>query len=67
VHSSFDILKKNPDGNFLQVEAANDLLSANARIKDLIRISPGEYVARPKLHDFIPARLSRFRIDARRE
>jgi len=67
VHSSFDILKKNPNGSFLRVEAVNDLDSANARIKDLIRISPGEYVARPELHDIIPAGSSRFRIDARRE
>jgi hypothetical protein len=68
VHSSFDILKKNPDGSFLPVEAVNDLDSANTRIKDLIKISSGQnVVVEQRIHDVNPARSSRFRIDPRRE
>ena len=44
MYSPFDILKKEPIGSFLWFEAVNDLESANGRIKDLVGLSPGEYV-----------------------
>ena len=40
MHSSFDILKKNPEGSFCRFEAVNDLASANIRIKELTTSSP---------------------------
>jgi hypothetical protein len=43
-NSPFDILKKKPEGSFRWFEAVNDLESANIRIKELIALSPGEYV-----------------------
>jgi hypothetical protein len=68
VHSSFDILKKNPEGSFCRFEAVNDLASANIRIKDLTTLSPGEYVVLDqRTHHVIPAGPSSFWVDARRE
>jgi hypothetical protein len=68
MYSSFDILKKKPDGSFRWFEAANDLESANIRIDELIVLSPGEYVVfDQRTHNIIPADRSGFRFDARRE
>jgi hypothetical protein len=44
MHSPFDILKKKPEGSFRWFEAVNDLESANIRIKELVALSPSEYV-----------------------
>jgi hypothetical protein len=44
MHSPFDILMKNPEGSFRMFEVAKDLESANVRIKQLLALSPGEYV-----------------------
>jgi len=68
MHSPFDILKKKPEGCFRSLETANDLESANVRIKELLALSPGEYVVldqRP--HNDLAAGRSSFRVDARRE
>ena len=44
MHSPFDILKKQPEGSFCRFEGVNDLASANILIKELLALSPGEYV-----------------------
>jgi hypothetical protein len=68
MHSPFDILKKKPEGSFRRFEAANDLESANVRIKELVALSPGEYVVLDqRTHNDIAAGGSSFWIDARRE
>jgi len=46
----------------------NDLESANIRIKELIALSPGEYVVfDQRTHNVIPADPSSIRLDARSE
>jgi hypothetical protein len=69
VHSPFEILKKEPDGSFLWFEAVNDLESANCRIKDLVGLSPGEYVVvDQRTHSVVvPAPRYSSRVDSRRE
>jgi hypothetical protein len=68
MYSSFDILKKKPEGSFRWFEAARDLESANIRIEELIVLSPGEYVVfDQRTHNVIPADRSSFPFDARRE
>jgi hypothetical protein len=68
MHSPFDILKKKPEGSFCRFEAVNDLQSANIRIKELVALSPGEYVVfDERTHNIIPAGRSSFWVDARRE
>jgi hypothetical protein len=56
MNSPFDILKKEPEGSFRWFEAVNDLESANIRIKELIAISPGEYVVfdNARITSFLP-------------
>ena len=44
MHLPFDILKKERDGSFRWFETVNDLGSANVRIRELIALSPGDYV-----------------------
>jgi hypothetical protein len=67
MNSLFDILKKKPEGSFRWFEAVNDLESANIRIKELIALSPGEYVVfDQRTHKVIPDDPSSFRLDARR-
>jgi hypothetical protein len=44
MHLPFDILKKERDGSFRWFEAVNDLGSANIRIREIIALSPGDYV-----------------------
>jgi len=68
MNSPFDILKKKPEGSFCWFEAANDLESANKRIKELIVLSPGEYVVfDQRMHNVIPADRSSFWVDHKRE
>ena len=68
MNSPFDILKKESEGSFRWVEAVNDLESANIRIKELIALSPGEYVVFDRrTYNVIPAAPSSFRLDSRRE
>jgi hypothetical protein len=68
MNSPFDILKKEPGGSFRWFEAVNDLESANIRIKELIALSPGEYVVfDQRTLNVIPADPSSFRLNARRE
>jgi hypothetical protein len=68
MHLPFDILKKERDGSFRWFETANDLGSANIRIRELVALSPGDYVVfDQRTHYTIPPAPSRFRLDARRE
>ena len=67
MHSPFEILKKEPAGSFCRFEPVSDFASASIRIKELITLSPGEYVVfDQRTHNDIAARSS-FWIDARRE
>jgi hypothetical protein len=68
MYSPFDILKKKPEGSFRRFEVANDLESANVRIKELLALSPGEYVVLDqRTHNDRAAGRSSPRVDARRE
>jgi hypothetical protein len=68
MHSPFDILKKKPEGTFRRFETANDLESANVRIKELVALSPGEYVVLDqRTHNDVDAGRSSFWVDPRRE
>jgi hypothetical protein len=68
MHSPFDILKKKPEGTFRRFETANDLESANVRIKELVALSPGEYVVLDqRTHNDVDAGRSSFCVDPRRE
>ena len=68
MHSPFDILKKKAEGSFCRFEAVNDLQSANIRIKELVALSPGEYVVfDQRTPNVIAAGRSSFWVDARRE
>jgi hypothetical protein len=64
----FDILKKKPEGSFFRFGSLNDLQSANIRIKELVALSPGEYVVfDQRTHNVIAAGRSSFWVDAREE
>ena len=53
--SPFDILHKKRDGSFQWFETVSDLRSGNIRIKELITLSPGEYVVvDQRTHNIIP-------------
>jgi hypothetical protein len=68
MHLPFDILKKERDGSFCWFETANDLESANIRIRELIALSPGDYVVfDQRTHHAIPPAPTSFWVDARRE
>jgi hypothetical protein len=68
MYSTFDILKKKPEGSFRWFEAATDLDSANIRINELISLSPGDYVVfDQRTHNVTLASPSRFRVDSKRE
>jgi hypothetical protein len=68
MHTPFELVKKEPDGSFRRFETVDDLESANARIRDLVGLSPGEYVViDQQTHSVVPAQRLRFRVDARRE
>jgi hypothetical protein len=68
MHSPFDILKKKPEGSFCRFEEVNDLASANLRIKELLALTPGEYIVLDeRTHNAVAVGRSSFRVDARRE
>jgi hypothetical protein len=68
MHLPFGILKKERDGSFRWFEAVNDLVSANIRIREIIALSPGDYIVFDKRsHSIIPPAPSSCRIDFRRE
>jgi hypothetical protein len=55
MHLPFDILKKERDGSFRWFEAVNDLGSANIRIREIIALSPGDYIVfDQRSHNIIP-------------
>ena len=55
MHLPFDILKKERDGSFRWFEAVNDLGSANIRIREIIALSPGDYIVfDQRTHNIIP-------------
>jgi len=41
---SFDLLRRDPDGSFIWLEAAADLVLARTRLRELASRAPGEYV-----------------------
>ncbi len=68
MHSPFEILRKEPAGSFRRFEPVSDFASASIRIKELIALSPGEYVVFDRrTHNVIPADPSSFRLDGRRD
>ena len=68
MHLPFDILKKERDGSFRWFEAVNDLGSANIPIREIITLSPGDYIVfDQRTHAIIPPAPSSCRIDFRRE
>ena len=55
MHLPFDILKKERDGSFRWFEAVNDLGAANIRIREIIALSPGDYIVfDQRTHNIIP-------------
>jgi hypothetical protein len=44
MQTSFDLLRRDPDGSFIWLEAAADLVGARARLRELATRVPGEYV-----------------------
>lgn len=44
MQTPFDLLLKDPDGSFIWLEAASDLVFARARLHELASHVPGEYV-----------------------
>jgi hypothetical protein len=44
MQASFDLLRRDPDGSFIWMEAAADPLLARARLRELASRAPGEYV-----------------------
>jgi hypothetical protein len=44
MQSPFDLLHRDPDGSFIWLESADDLVRARARLRELASRSPGEYV-----------------------
>jgi hypothetical protein len=68
MHLPFDILKKERDGSFRWFEAVNDLGSANIRIREIIVLSPGDYIVfDQRTHNIIPPAPPSCRVDYRRE
>jgi hypothetical protein len=68
MHLPFDILKKERDGSFRWFEAVNDLGSANIRIREIIALSPGDYIVfDQRTHNTILPAPSSCRVDSRRE
>jgi hypothetical protein len=56
--SAFDILKRDNDGSFIWVEAAQDLPTAQARLQELSIHAPGEYFVFDQKTQQIVAKLS---------
>lgn len=44
MQAPFDLLRRDPDGSFIWLEAAADLVRARARLRELASRIPGEYV-----------------------
>jgi hypothetical protein len=44
MRTSFDLLRRDPDGSFIWIEAAADLVLARTRLRELASRAPGEYV-----------------------
>jgi hypothetical protein len=44
MRTPFDLLRRDPDGSFIWLEAAADLVDARARLRELASRAPGEYV-----------------------
>jgi hypothetical protein len=44
MQTPYDMLRKDPDGSFIWLEAATDLALARARLRDLASRVPGDYV-----------------------
>jgi hypothetical protein len=44
MQTPFDLLRRDPDGSFIWLEAAADLVCARARLRELASRVPGEYV-----------------------
>jgi hypothetical protein len=44
MQTPYDMLRKDPDGSFIWLEAATDLAVARARLRDLASRVPGDYV-----------------------
>jgi hypothetical protein len=54
----YDILKRHEDGSFIWLEAARDLPTAQARLRDLSSSIPGEYFVFDQRTQQIVAKLS---------
>jgi hypothetical protein len=44
MQTPFDLLRRDPDGTFIWLEAAADLPRARARLRELASGAPGEYL-----------------------
>jgi hypothetical protein len=44
MQTPFDLLRRDPDGSFIWLEAAGDLPLARVRLRELASRVPGEYV-----------------------
>ena len=44
MQTPFDLLRRDPDGSVIWLEAAADLVRARARLRELASRTPGEYV-----------------------
>jgi hypothetical protein len=44
MQTPYDMLRKDPDGNFIWLEAATDLAVRRARLRYLAAKAPGDYV-----------------------
>jgi hypothetical protein len=44
MQTPFDLLRRDPDGSFIWIEAAADLVLARTRLRELASHAPGEYV-----------------------
>jgi hypothetical protein len=44
MQTPFDLLRRDPDGSFIWLEAAADLVLARTRLRELASRAPGEYV-----------------------
>lgn len=44
MRTPFDLLRRDPDGSFIWLEAATDLAQARTRLRELASCSPGDYV-----------------------
>jgi hypothetical protein len=68
MHSPFEILKKEPAGNFCRFEPVSDLALAHIRIRELTTLSPGECVVfDQRTHNDITSGGLSFWVDARKE